>query len=484
MLSALFGWLWPPKTTPPPPGMHVVPCTGVDLVALDLVLTTAFIVDAKLDPRKLEETLLLLISRKFPRAGARLALRNGKYEYQIPLAFDAQTPAAVFTSETCPELYDASDRPSPAKLWSKANQPFACGYPDMVPFIRGPTCPKGADDCLKSGAPLLHVHVSVFEDLTFIGVTASHVLFDAMGTKTFLHAWTRAISGERIEDIPGMDWDAQPFATFSQPAPAGWVQRGFFDLGLISKASFIARMVLSLMRDPKDHGMYVCVPKPFLEAEKQKIMDELKEEGSKEWVSSSDVLVGWWLKTGYKHRQDLQTPFHLHLPVNVRKHGIFSTASGDIGGPFINNAVMGISIPPFTIGDLHTMSLRDIALRIRRAILAYNNDLEGIKNDVSWRCANPSMMVFPCPPGAEYSFQTNWRTAGFGQLDFSGALVAPKKQARVIWVTGHSTSGNPMPMRGSGVMLFENDDVVWMGQMRTVGDWEDIRRAGALKFID
>jgi hypothetical protein len=63
--------------SPPPVGMHTIPCTGLDLGPRDIVLTTGLIVDARLDAQRLEGTLSTLIQLKFPKAGARLALRNG-----------------------------------------------------------------------------------------------------------------------------------------------------------------------------------------------------------------------------------------------------------------------------------------------------------------------------------------------------------------------------------------------------------------------
>lgn len=38
------------------------------------------------------------------------------------------------------------------------------------------------------------------------------------------------------------------------------------------------------------------VPKVFLEDRKREIMEELKAEGSEEWVGSSDVLMAWLFK--------------------------------------------------------------------------------------------------------------------------------------------------------------------------------------------
>lgn len=48
--------------------------------------------------------------------------------------------------------------------------------------------------------------------------------------------------------------------------------------------------------DPKDVPRFVRVPKLFLNEAKQRVMDELKAQGSAEYVGSGDVLSAWWFK--------------------------------------------------------------------------------------------------------------------------------------------------------------------------------------------
>jgi hypothetical protein len=77
MFSRLWAFLAPHASTPPPADMRCIPCTGFDVATRDLVLTTGLIIDTRLDAKKLEQSLSMLVERRFPRAGARLALRNG-----------------------------------------------------------------------------------------------------------------------------------------------------------------------------------------------------------------------------------------------------------------------------------------------------------------------------------------------------------------------------------------------------------------------
>ncbi|KAJ7805195.1 hypothetical protein B0H14DRAFT_2881312 [Mycena olivaceomarginata] len=490
----MFSWLLSlfsaHKTTLPPAGVRTIPCSAVDLYAASgLVLTTGLVINARLDPQRLEETLANLIERKFPRAGSRLAFRNGIYEFQIPDTFDAvKTPPARFTVENYEEAYNCAGRPElPIALtgW----KPSVIPAPEMEVFFRSKTCPKSQDDFLKPNVPLLHVHVAVFYDLTFVGVTSPHIAFDALGTATLLTAWTRMLSGEDADTMPGMQWDAEPFASFAPGSSSSSVKpkvrRGWFELGWLSQLLFILRMTSRIVPDPNEATYFVRVPKAFLNEEKQKIMAELKIQESSEYVGSSDVLIAWWLKTVYAIRAPTdRTPIHLHVVNSVRSQPIFAQ-DAPLAHPYVQNAVLSITVPPLPVRAFQTESLGALALRVRRAIVAYNTDPAGVRADLRWLCAgaNATKTLFPCPPGAEFSVQTSWRAGKLGALDFSGAVAGDEKAAaRVVFVHPVVSSGKTVPMRGSGAVLMEDEEVVWMSQIRGKKDWERIRESGEIVF--
>ncbi|KAJ6465784.1 hypothetical protein C8R45DRAFT_492379 [Mycena sanguinolenta] len=493
MLSWILSLFSRPENTPPPAGVRTIPCTSVDrLAAAHLVLTTGLVINARLDAKVLEESLSRLIERKFPRAGARLAFRNGAYEFQIPETFYAKTPPTIFTVDDYPEAYNCAGRPEiPSAL--TGSQPSVIPLPELDAFFRSKMCPKAEDDFLQPNMPMLHVHVAVFHDLTCIGVTSPHMGFDALGTATLLAAWTRVINGDDLNTIPGMEWDAQPFAHYV-PAPGSSsvipVRRGWFDLGWLSQLFFIARFILRVIRDPEEVTCLVRVPKAFISQEKQKITSELKAQGSSEYVGSADVLMAWWFKTVYSYRAPAdRTPLHLHIVSNLRSQPIFAQ-DAPMAHPYINNAVASISVPPMPINTFLNESLGQLALRIRRAILANHADPAGIRADLRWLFANLSKTVlktvFPCPPGAGFSFQTSWRAGKLSELDFSGAVASDVKSEakapRVMFVHPITTTNKTVPMRGSGAVLMEDEDAWWMSQVRGSKDWEKIRQSGALAF--
>ncbi|KAF8186864.1 hypothetical protein K438DRAFT_1835157 [Mycena galopus ATCC 62051] len=416
MFSRLYSLFVTPSPTLPPADVRVVPCSGIDLAGRDLVVTTGFVIDARLDTKKLEDTLAVLVEQKFPRAGARLALRNGSYEFHIPKTFDAQTPPVGFTAEDHCEPYASSMRPPIQHLLNaSASEPWICSSPLLEPYFRSPSCPTSLEAFLVPNTPLIHVHVTVFDDFTFLGITSSHIMFDALGISTIMQGWQRT------------------------PTPGHMCHRGWYDLGLLAKIAFIVCFMWKILRDRKEEHKAVRVPKAFVEERKREIMKELKAERSEDWVGSSDVLMAWWFKASYNHRTDA-TPLHFHLTVNLRDMRIF----------------------PET----------------------YKDDLDGIAADVRSCCAQ-SLQVFPHPPGAEYSLQSNLRKGKLGEADFSAAAVGEaglKPRARVRYVTAFPW-GPGIPLRGTGMVLFEDEQAIWMNQVRGVKDWERVKKAGELEFI-
>ncbi|KAF7373689.1 hypothetical protein MSAN_00579900 [Mycena sanguinolenta] len=414
------------------------------------------------------------------------------YEFQIPETFDAKTPPTAFTVDDYHETYNRAGRPQiPSAL--TGSQPSIIPLPELDQFFRSKTCPKTEAEFLKPYVPLLHIHFTVFHDFTFIGVTVPHMGFDLLGIAVLLAAWTRVINGDDFDAIPGMEWDAQPFAHYvpapgsSSVTPTRTSLRGFFKLGWLSKLSFIGRFMLSNLLDPKTVGYIVRVPKVFLNEAKQKIMDELKAQGSSEYVGSSDVLMAWWYKTVYSYRAPTDhTPIHLHFASSLRSRSVFAQ-DGPLAHPYINNAVSFLPVPPVPVNAFVKESLGDLALRVRRAIVTYNADVAALRADLRWlfEGSNATKMGFPCPPGAEFSFSTNWRNGKLGALDFSGAVVSHSRSedaaTRVVFAY-YSYTPDTIPMRGVGAVMMEDEDAVWMRQFRGSKDWERIRQSGVVEF--
>jgi hypothetical protein len=145
-----------------------------------------------------------------------------------------------------------------------------------------------------------------------------------------------------------------------------------------------------------------------------------------------------------------------------------------LAAPYLHNAVMTLPIPPLPAHAFGTLSLADIALHFRSAISAHMADVEGIQSDVSFRLENPTKVLFPCPAHGEFVILTNWRSAKFGELDFSGAATGDCS-TRILFMVGYPKYSRGVPLRGSGIVMYEDDDVVWMSQVRGGRDWERLK---------
>ncbi|KAJ7691565.1 hypothetical protein B0H17DRAFT_1010970 [Mycena rosella] len=306
----ILSWFSPQVSipSPPPAGMRTVPCTRLDSWACNGVLTASLLVDARLDAKIMEQNLSTLVERKFPRAGAQLALRNGVYEFQIPRTFDADTPPIVFTVDNHSERYPSATRPELPTHFPdtfEPTQPSIHSIPELEVYVKSRQSPTSLDGFLVPNTPSLHVHVATFDDLTFIGVTVSHMAFDGLGLRTVIHAWTRLLNGDAIDTILGMEWYAAPFEAFTGPT-AVTTLRGYFEP---EQPSWVQRVVRSLMQTlwgPKDAMQQdvtrlVRVPKVFLDEAKREINYAPTLQGSSEWVGTSDVLMAWWFKVRLHH---------------------------------------------------------------------------------------------------------------------------------------------------------------------------------------
>ncbi|KAJ6518494.1 hypothetical protein DFH09DRAFT_1287530 [Mycena vulgaris] len=450
----------------PPADMHAIPCTALDVWARELFVTNGIIVDGRLDAAKLEESVDNLVETRFQRAGARFARRNGAYEFQIPRTFSEEVKPLVFTTDNYAETYATpiGGRPAIPVRPAGVSVPSVQPCPALEVYFRSKTCPVNMKSCLAGRLPILHVHPWPVR---------------CTRTAAFLSAWTRLINGEDIDNILGMPLDCAPFEAFADK-PSAAPPRGWFELGFFQAMNFGARMLWKMWRDPKEKMMLICVPKDFVEDQKASIMAELQAQKSAEWVGSSDVLLAWFCKTMHHHRDAAdQILITIHTAVDLRPLHIWEDGKA-LSHPYVHNAMSTITPPPIPVSTLANSSVTDLALQIRRAIKAYTGDLESIRTDTSFRCANPTKLLIPCTPDGEAVIHSNWRAAKFGQLNFQGAAVDAGAKVTVRSLLAYFPSS--IPFRGSSVVLSEDDETLWMFYIASSQEWERIKQSGAVQF--
>jgi hypothetical protein len=182
------------------------------------------------------------------------------------------------------------------------------------------------------------------------------------------------------------------------------------------------------------------------------------------------------------HHRDAadQTPIIVHTAVDLRPLHIWEDGKA-LSHPYVHNAMSTITPPPFLASTLANSSVTDLGLQIRRAIKAYTADLESIRTDTSFRCANPTKLLIPCTPDGEAVIHSNWRAAKFGQLNFQGAAVRAGAKVTVPSLLAYFPSS--IPLRGSSVVLSEDDETLWMFYIASSQEWERIKQGGAVQFI-
>ncbi|KAJ6494414.1 hypothetical protein C8R45DRAFT_1135211 [Mycena sanguinolenta] len=330
----------PPASSPPPLGFRTIPCTAIDLAQSRFISAIGLVINARLDPKRMEGILWKLVEHKFPMAGARLAFGNGLYEFQIPDKFDSQSPPFIFTVEEHSEIYGRSD-----------------------------TCPETLDGFVQSNHPALHIHVNAFDDLTFLGFIAPHIAFDLIGATTLLDGWTRLPRGE---DIHTIDSDPEGVPRFVR------VPKKFLD-----------HAKQGIMAELKARGSTEYVGSG----------DVLKAW----WLKVGLTVLSFYRHDIQVIRRRCivtASSIHVHFLKNLRGLPMFANDE-PLKDPYIHNAISTIVLPPIPVSAFQTESLGMLALRIRRSILAYNTDPEAIRADLRW-CfaeANRDAVLFPCPLG-------------------------------------------------------------------------------------
>ncbi|KAJ7706887.1 hypothetical protein B0H17DRAFT_1192448 [Mycena rosella] len=224
----------------------------------------------------------------------------------------------------------------------------------------------------------------------------------------------------------------------------------------------------------------VRVPRAFIEERKREITEELKRNKSSESAFSSDVLLAWWFKTSYGlRRSDDDRGVALHVATNLRPKRIFAGPYPTVLAtqPYINNASSTISVPPLNAHAFRTIPLRELALRIRKAVPEYDHadSLHACEHELRWLNVCPMARIVHCPSWAEKEVQTTY--CGLKHLDFSGAgYVGGEKETPRAPEEGES-------LRGDGAILMEDADAIWMSQVKWREEWEELRKSGRFKFI-
>ncbi|KAH7102363.1 hypothetical protein BKA62DRAFT_700166 [Auriculariales sp. MPI-PUGE-AT-0066] len=489
----MFSWLTGSRDEPAPPDVDVLVCHSLDVSTEGITMTYGLFIPARLDAEKLKLAAFTTVEKKLSRAGARLAYRNGKYEYHVPKSFTKDTPALSFTSDQYDSPFQSEKYNFPPKVGNDlASSPFVSPFPEdaVKALFKTATTPQTTADFLVPNTPMVHIHVSVFEDVTLIGFTAPHMLFDGAGASTFLSTWTAALNGT-LEELPEAPRTFAPFDDLvesvggrevcaARRGPSGQPVRGwdaFYTIGILR---FMFALFKRAFFEGSEDTRLIYVPLEWLAARKDECMQELKARGSDEWVGSNDVLMAYICKMMCVNRTDA-TLVSMIVPVNIRP-----ILTDFFTHTYLHNALMSPKVPSLSANVLGSQPIVDTALVLRRGLNEILADKTTLKHELAWVCASfpgARPVMIPNPPNVELASISNWRSMAMNKLDFSGALPdGVSVLARPEFLFSYRTENPMLPLRGAGAVCSESDHGLWLYVTLGRGVWDRMWRSGMIAF--
>ena len=371
---------------------------------------------------------------------------EGKLEYHIPQQFDDTRPPFTYSHIN----YDVAIGEHP--LACRVPSGFAGEEPatvldpyELFPLMRREDAPTKIEDYLYSDKPQLSLHVVSFTDATLVSLTWPHTLWDAMGRREFLLAWTAILAGRDDEVLPLHGFDTDPLGDFCESPQE--------ESKLIDKSLSILQLIVFGIRYWFEHFWYteeetriVCIPSAFMKRARETAISELKaaraESGKSTddvFLSDGDIISAWGARLLAEH---LQVGKNQTVCV-LNAFGWRSLLSPDIlprSKAYVANASSGI-FAFLKGGDILSRPLSYTASEVRRAIAE-----QGTRSqlEASVKLTRESIRARGVPPmygdaTMQLIIVSNWSKGRFFEMDFSPAIVPGSKSARPGDATGKPT---------------------------------------------
>ncbi|KAH7138321.1 hypothetical protein B0J11DRAFT_423588 [Dendryphion nanum] len=411
--------------------------------------------DHVLDASKLAEALQTLLAmpgwRKF---GARLRLnKTGSLEYHVPEQFTANRPSVTFTHAN--HGISISQHPLGSQVPAQESTFFVTPESHAVfePLMFPENHPTNMNDWIYTDRPALQLHIVSFTDATLVSLSWLHTLFDAMGRKTLLEAWTAVLEG-RTQDVPEFcGYDIDPLESLGDPAPkeVEYIKDEKFvldgkQISFWGTIRFVIGLLWETFRYPTTEKRQLRIPGPYIARIKREAIDELAK-GSTDglvmntiipdhplpFLSDGDIVGAWWVRQCFSAQPWASTasPNRTILFMNVLgMRSILSKTSPILipaGKAFMSNCTTVIQ-SFFTLSEVRSLPLGKLAARIRSdlAIQSTRSQVEAshrIVRKAIEKTGNPPLYSAGHGDIAISAF-TNWTQARFYETDFSAAVVS------------------------------------------------------------
>ncbi|KAK2074838.1 hypothetical protein P8C59_009012 [Phyllachora maydis] len=500
MVQSLMARLWglaPKHVAPPPvPTDTVYPVHSLDDTAVlrSVVVTCTLHFDAVLDPDVLAAGLTGLLSQgDWRKLGGRLRLRpdgSGRLEVHTPAAYTAARPAAAFSRQVF--AVRIAEHPLAARLPRPTARGPSVHRGGQVfrPFAARPDVPARLDDYLYSDAPLLSVHVTLFDDATLVGFCVPHVLSDGMGMAAMVAAWSLVLAGRAAEVPPVLGARQDVLAGVGDDGDDKAAKEFVLEdqkLGVWGTIRMILGLLWELYWYPEMEQHIMCLPPSFLARLRRQAEEDLRAEGQGEdgpaFVTDGDLISAWGTRMIMDAEPGARPAVILNaLDVRPKLPGVVRPAAE---GVYVQNLVVS-TFTTLTAAEAWRGSLGGIAVRVRRSLAEQTTPAQARRmvGELRPALAGTGFGLFFGDPSSRLVILTNWTKMNvFEAVDFGPAVVKARPEAertvapgRVVGMLSLALAANRWTRHMINVAGKDKEGNTWINAWLAPGAWRNIER--------
>jgi hypothetical protein len=347
--------------------MHTIPLGSVQL-SVKCWIRFGWILDGHVNIDLAKEALDAVVNR-WRVLGARIQGegKSSPWHLAIPLKFSPSSPAFHFTHSTSSEPLSKIYSFSPSSHFSSEI------YTDPPLSLFS----LSSDLCYSfpppKSAPLLHLHIGHYPGLTVVGITTSHVVFDAISLGLVLREWEIALRDIDAYKAKGEDTSElgelgiRPWLSESIMLKPGWLPTGWSLPSWADIWSMTMKHVRIYIEDrflKSFETRCMTIPKSFFESMKTDVHLELLHTYPNDpnfIISTADVVGAWIWQSTLSNKPESPTPTSFLNIVSARDTLNYTKTS-------CFNTWTCLSTSAFPIHEARTLSVAALSRRIRCVI--------------------------------------------------------------------------------------------------------------------
>ncbi|KAI0036668.1 hypothetical protein K488DRAFT_81908 [Vararia minispora EC-137] len=389
----------------------------------EVIIAGGWVLDKTIDPSKIESAWRILIAA-WPILVSRLRRdpQTKQWQFHIP---NEPSISGSFAS-----LHIAGSLRS-HYAYPPSTDTLSCAPPAEDPsHLFHPFGPKSVDELLTTDRPIVHLHVTTFDDGSIVGLTVPHILCDALGYMTIIRALCAVLKTGQAP--PPLDF-TDPFADYAPkaneivPAPAYWQ--------VLTTLGGIILLILSVWESlfrVTWENRNVYFPRSEVARIKEVAMEDIRNRygaSTNRFVSTGDAIIAYMLKVGATHPSSTSSaPFNLLYTATMQS--LFSKPRQ----PYLRNTTLLVVTPTIPTSSISKLPLGELALHLRDALQSQTKK-EAVEPWLRWQLANVDKPKVFFKPWGKFNLATNVAALKVTTLDFSRALPDDKAHA------GGNTSG-------------------------------------------